>query len=111
LCKLRSSKEIILYLSDGPIRVQHAEVEDRTDLHRDVVSRDDVLGRNIHRDRAQIHPDHFLNERDHINDSGTAGRDHAPKPKNHSALIFLHDFDPADDQDHNDDAECSRWSD
>jgi hypothetical protein len=49
----------------------------------------------------------FSMNRDHINESRTAGRDYAPKPKNHSALIFLHDFDPANNQDHKDDADCS----
>ena len=60
LRELRRRVEIVLDLHDRLVRVHDAEVDDRVDLHRDVVPRDDVLRRHVVDDGAQRHPDHRL---------------------------------------------------
>ena len=48
--------KIILHLRKREIRVHHAEIRDRVDLHRDVVARDDVLRRHVQRFDPQRNP-------------------------------------------------------
>ena len=53
LRELRRGVDVILDLDDGPARIDHAEIDDRIHLHRDVVARDDVLRRHVVDDGAQ----------------------------------------------------------
>ena len=60
LGELGGGVDVVLHLEDGLERVHDPEVDDRVHLHRDVVPRDDVLGRHVHDDGAQGHPDHAV---------------------------------------------------
>ena len=53
LRELRRGVDVVLDLDDRLPRIDHAEVDDRVHLHRDVVARDDVLRRHVVDDRAQ----------------------------------------------------------
>ena len=59
LRELRGGVEVVLDLDDRAWRGSiDAEVDDRVDLHRDVVARDDVLRRHVVHHRAQAHAHH-----------------------------------------------------
>src|SRR6266568_4404143 len=51
---------------------------------------------------SEVDPEHLLHERDHINDTRPASRDHTPQAKDYRTLVLLDDFDAADDQKHYD---------
>ena len=58
LRELRRGVQVVLDLDDRPARLHHAEVDDRVDLHRHVVARDDVLRRHVEHDRPQADAHH-----------------------------------------------------
>ena len=57
---LRGRGQHVLDLDDRPGRVDDAEVGDRGDARGHVVAGDDVLRRDLQRDRAQAHADHAV---------------------------------------------------
>src|SRR5439155_1317333 len=95
-------EKIVLDLADRAVRLQHAEVEHRVDLDRNVVAGDHVLRRNVHRDGAEIDPHELLDERYNVRDAGAARLDHAAEAEDDGALVFAKDLDAADKQ-HDDD--------
>src|SRR5438309_5232515 len=60
---LRGRVEIVLHRDHRPLRVHDAEVDDRTDLERDIIARDHVLRRDVEGHRLEAHPDHLVDER------------------------------------------------
>ena len=55
----------IFHLDDRLVGIDHAEIDHRVDLHRDVVARNHVLTRDVEHDRAQVDTHHLLDERNH----------------------------------------------
>src|SRR5262252_3270227 len=89
LGQLRSGVEIVLDFVYGEARLQHAEVDDGVDRDRDVVARNYVLRRHVHRNSSQTDAHHAVNgakDEDHSRPFGYGQQ--TPKTKNHAALVF-----------------------
>src|SRR5207249_1751717 len=99
---LRGSEEIVLHLDDGAVQVDHAEVEDRVHLERDVVLGDDVLGRDVHGDRPEIDAHRLLDPGDDIDDPGAARPDQASQPEDDRPLVLAQHLEPAHQEDDHD---------
>src|SRR4249919_162807 len=94
LGKLLRLPVIILHLHHGLRGVYHAPVDHGIDLQRDVIARDDVLGRDLKRLLAQVDPDHLLHRRKDKDQAGTFGvLLQAAKGEDHAALILAQDLD------------------
>ncbi len=90
-------------LDDRFARIHDAKVDDRVDLHRDVVTGDHILLRNVQHDDAQIDFAHLLDERKDQDDSRALDTCEAPQGKHDAALVFVQDLDGAEHEDGNDD--------
>src|SRR5262245_54307533 len=93
----------MLDLDDRLLRIDHAEIDHRTDTNRDVVARDHVLWRHVEHAGAQIDADHLLDDR---NDDHEAGALHLPEPAQHEddgALILPQDTECIKQDDDGDD--------
>ena len=88
----------ILDLDDRALGIDDVEIEHRVDLHRDVVARDHVLARNFDHLDAQIHPDHFLDERNQQHEAGALDALKAAEREDHGAFIFAQDSHRGDQQ-------------
>src|SRR5947208_3074863 len=99
---LRGGEEIVLHLDDGAVRVDHAEVEARVHLERDVVLGDDVLGRDVHGDRPEIDAHRLLDPGDDIDDPGAARPDQASQPEDDRPLVLAQHLEPANQEDDHD---------
>ncbi len=83
---------VVLDLDDRLARVHHAEVDDRVDLDRDVVARDDVLRRHVVDDRPQRHPDHAVDDRDQQEQArAVVVLAQPPQPEHDAALVLGQD--------------------
>ena len=63
--------DVVQHVDDRSFRVQDAEVDNGIDLHGDVVLRDHVLTRHIHRHYTQVDSLHLLDERQYEEQSGS----------------------------------------
>src|SRR5262249_3000982 len=93
----------MLDLDDRLLRIDHAEIDHRTDPHRDVVARDHVLWRDIEHAGAQVETDHLL---DDWSDDHKAGALHLPQSSQHEddgALILSQDAERIEQDDEDDD--------
>ncbi len=98
--------QIVLHMDDGAFRVDHVEIEDRVDLHRDIVAGDHVLGRDLDDPDAQVDPHHFLEEGRQQDQAGAPYPLEASQGEDHAPLIFAQDPDRRsgdDDGDEHDD--------
>src|ERR1700687_1575944 len=101
LRELRSRIGVVLHLRKRLIGVDHAEVANRIDLHRDVVARDDVLRRNVERLNPHVDPiQRFNRPKNQIYARALCLGYQPAEPKYHAALPFLDDIDriPEPDQ-------------
>src|SRR5581483_2486967 len=89
LGQLRAGEQIILHFRDRPVWVDYPEVENRADFDRDVVARNHVLRRHIHRYGAQLHSQHLFNPGDDVDNPRAARSDQTAEPKNHRPFILL----------------------
>ena len=97
LRELRRRVVVVLDLDDRPARIHHAEVDDRVDLHRHVVARDDVLRRHVHDDRAQADADHAIDRREDEDDARALRlRQQLAEPEDDAALVLVQDLDRAE---------------
>ena len=101
--------KVLLHLDDGAFGIDDVEIEHRIDFHRDVVTRDHVLGRYLDDLDAQVHAHHFLDEGDQQHKAGPLDLLKAAKREDHGALVFPQypdadrDQIDSDDQDKGDD--------
>ena len=86
---------------DRLVRVDDAEVGDRVHANGHVVARDHLLRRDVQRDRAQVDPDHLVDERDQQDQARALLRDQPAEAEDHPALVLAQDPDRRgeDDQD------------
>ena len=90
---LRGGDHVVLDLHDRVVRLDDAEVRHRVDAHGDVVLRDDLLRRDVERHRAQVDPDHPVDERDDQEDARPLGlREESPEAEDHAALVLARDL-------------------
>ena len=98
LRQLRGAVEVVLDRDHRLLGVQHAEVEHRVDLHRDVVARDHFLRRHVHHDLAQADLHHAVDARDDPGETRLLHAGIAAKPEHDAALVFLQDADAREEQ-------------
>ncbi|MNQ51334.1 hypothetical protein D3C85_653110 [compost metagenome] len=91
LRQLAGGHEKALDLDDRLLRVEHAEVQHRVDLHRDVVTGDHVLRRHIQHHGAQIDPHHLLHHRNQQDQPRALDLPEAPELEHHRAFVFAQD--------------------
>ena len=97
LGQLRRRVDVVLDFHDRPARIHDAEIEHRVHLDRDVVSRDDVLRRDIEHHRPQADPHDAIDRCEHEDDAGPFGLgQELAEPENDAALVFGQDLDRAD---------------
>jgi hypothetical protein len=91
LTYLRGREHIVLHFHHRFDGLDHLEVDDRVNLHRDVVLGDDVLGRNIEGHDLEVGLYHSVHDRDEQEQSRTLGADHTPEPEDHAPLVLSDD--------------------
>ena len=96
LRQLAGRLEKIFHLDYRFFRIDHAEIDDGVDLDRYVVTRNHILGRDIHYDYSQIDLCHRLQYRDDQDQSGALYLVKAAELEDHSAFVFLEDLDRAE---------------
>ena len=105
---------VILHLEDRLGGVDHFDVNDRVDIGRGVILRDDLLAGNLEDLRPQVDTDHH-GERVKEVKSGTIIRLYRPEQGNDPLLVRLDDPDRfreqkhRDDQDDDDGYDDQRW--
>jgi hypothetical protein len=80
-CRLRQLArrvEIIFDLDDCLFRIYDTEIDDSTDFHGHVVTRNHVLRRHFEHDGTQIHPHHLLDAGHEDNEAGPFTRQNRP---------------------------------
>ena len=88
---------VVLDLDDRRLRVDDPEVGDGVDAHRHVVLRDHLLRRDLQGDRAQVDPDHPVDDRDQDEEAGALGLGQEPaEPEDDSPLVLARDLQRAD---------------
>jgi len=82
---------VVLDLDDRLLRIQHAVIHDRVDLHRDVIAGDHILGRHVEYQCAQIDPYHLLDARNHQDQPWSLDLPEAAEHEHHAAFVFAQD--------------------
>ena len=77
----------------GLLGIDDAEINDRTDLDRNVVAGNHVLRRHFVDDHAQIDAHHLLDERIKQDKSRTLGAGIAAEREDDAALVFAQNTD------------------
>ena len=98
--KLRSRMEKALHLDHCFDRVNDAEKNHRVYLHRNVVARDHILGRNVERDQAKTHLHHAVDGTEDENEARPlrVGQEF-PQAKNDASLVLVENLDPVEEED------------
>src|SRR5690606_29316212 len=89
---------VALDVDDRFLRIDHAEIHHRVDLHRHVVARDQVLRRDVHDDGAHVHPLHGLQHRDQEDQARPLDLPEPAELEHHRALVFAQDLDGTEDR-------------
>src|SRR4030095_1595512 len=112
LRKLRGRIQIVLYVNDGPARVHHAEINDGIHLDADVIFSNDILGRYIHRDRAQADAyDAVDRKKDQDQSRPFRLRQQPPNSKNYSSLVLAQHVQRVEEPNqHKNDSEQQHWT-
>ena len=77
---LRRGVEVVLHLHNRAVGVEDAEIEHGAYFDGDVVAGDDVLRGHVEGDGPQVEAEHLLDERDDVDDPGTARRSQTSQP-------------------------------
>jgi hypothetical protein len=103
------------HLDHGLLRIDHAEIHDRIDLHRYVVTCDHVLRGHVEHDGAQVDPHDLLDDRDDQHEPRPLHLPEAAEHEHHAALVLAEDADRRRDEYHDendqDAAEAERVTD
>src|SRR5512143_1021623 len=99
LRELARRDEELGHLDHRLLRLDHAEVDDRVDLHRDVVARDHVLRRVVEHDRAQVHPHHLLDAGNDDDEARSLDPPEAAEQEHDPALVLAQHAQRRDDED------------
>ena len=84
-------RKIVLHLDDRPLGIDDIEIEHCVDFHRDVVARDHVLAGDLDDLDAQVHPHHFLYERDQKHEARALDPLKPSEREHHGPLVFAQD--------------------
>lgn len=92
LGQLVGGVEVVLDLENGPQRVDDPEVDHRIDTDRDIVARDQILGRNVIDVGAQTDPHHPVDGPEDQDQPRALGLlQHPPEAEDHAALVLVED--------------------
>src|SRR5438270_48571 len=80
---------VVLDLHDRALRVDDLEVRDRVHPHRHVVLGDDLLRRDVQRDRAEVDLHQLVDDRDLPDEPGAARRIEQPAPPEEDGPLVL----------------------
>ena len=88
--------------------VDDPEVRDRVHAHRHVVLGDDLLRRDVERDRAQVDPHHPVDDRNQEEEAGPLRLGQQPaEPEDDAPLVLARDLDRRDqEQDEEEEDDC-----
>jgi len=89
----RGGFEKVLHFHDGGLRIDDAEINNRIDRHRHVVTRHHLLSLDADGDDAQIHSHHPIDNRDEKNQTRPFRAEQFSQTKNHAALVFAQNAD------------------
>ena len=107
LRELRRLVAVVEHLDHGAPRLDDAKEDDRVDLQRDVVARDDVLRRHLERLLSQRDAHHPVDGGEDQEDARTfCVRQQPSQSEDHAAFVLGQDLDRAeevDDEDEKDD--------
>ena len=105
---LRRRDHEVLDLHDRVLRLDDPEVGDRVHAHRDVVLGDDLLRRDVQRDRPQVDLDHPVDDRDQEEEARALRLAEQPaEPEDDPALVLAGDLDRRDqEQDDQEEDDC-----
>ena len=82
----------------GMLRIDHAIVDHRVDLHRDIVLGDDVLARHVEDADAEVDPDHLLDHRDDQDQARSFHFPEAAELEDDRALVLPDHLERCSDQ-------------
>src|SRR5262249_32868295 len=95
--------QIIFYFDDGPAWVHHPKINDCVHFDCDVVFGDDVLCRNIHRNRAETHANDAVDRPENPDQAGTLRLRKKPADaEDDTALVLAKDVQRIEYPDGND---------
>jgi hypothetical protein len=97
----------MLNLNDRAFRIDDVEIEHRIDLHRHVVARDHILGRDLDHLDAQIDAHHLLEERNQKNEARSPDALEAAEGKDDGPLILTQNLHARRDE--NEGADENEW--
>jgi hypothetical protein len=83
----------MLDLDDRLLGIRNVEVQDRVDLERHVVARDQILARNLHHDRAQIDAHHLLDRGNQEDQPRAADAGETAEGEHDGPLVLAQDLD------------------
>ena len=91
LRQLAGGGEEIFDLDDGLLRIEHAEIQHRVNLNRNVVAGNHILRRHIENHGAQVDPNHLLHHRNQQDQPWAFDLPETPELEYHPALVFTQD--------------------
>src|SRR5205809_7588896 len=89
----RGGFEKVFHFHDRSLRIDHAEINNRIDRHRHVVTRHHLLPLDVDGHDAQIHSHHAIDNRDEENQPRAFRAEQFSETKNHATLVFAQDAD------------------
>src|SRR5207249_1752286 len=87
----RGGFEKILHFDDRGLRIDHAEINNRIDRYRHVVTRHHLLSLDANGHNAQIHAHHAIDDRDQKNQSRPFRAEYFSETTNHASFVFAQD--------------------
>ncbi len=81
----------VLHLDHRLVGLHHPEINDRVDLHRDVVARNHVLRRNVEHQRALVHAHHLLHVGQQQDQPRPLHAGEAPEREHDAAFVLAKD--------------------
>ena len=101
LCQLAGGLDPIFHLDNGPFRIEDTEIDHRADLYGNVIPGNDILGGHIHHDGSQVHPNHFLDARDHDDQTRSLDLPETAEQEDDASLVLAKNLDRAEDEQRN----------
>src|SRR5438094_2440496 len=89
----RGGLEKVFHFHDRRLGIDHAEINNRVDRYRHIITGHDLLSLDVDCHDAQIHSHHSIDDGDEENQPRTFRTEQFPKTENHSSLVFAQDTD------------------
>ena len=93
LSQLGGGIKIILHFDDRLIWIHDAKIDDGIHFNGDIVTGDDILGRDVQRDQSQTDPHQLVDSGDDKNDTWPFGPNQPSQSEDNPSFIFPEDLD------------------